>query len=191
MKPVDEGAASKTSSVPPGAIEKPQDKDGATDPVKRLKSLRKKHREIADLLDKQVEGAALSEDQVGKIARKSEIENEILELEAALASTCKVSSDASREGPQKVEGEVSPRPQPIVPSNDCQEIQYVVPPNPSFSESDKVANEKQAKALRKKLRQIEELELKRDRGEHCTDDQLEKISKKQEIIQALQSIEAI
>ncbi|XP_063934219.1 eukaryotic translation initiation factor 2A-like isoform X1 [Zophobas morio] len=51
------------------------------DPQKLLKNLRKKHREIVVLKDKQLHGAALNPDQVAKVSSESKVLEEITRLE--------------------------------------------------------------------------------------------------------------
>ncbi|XP_067124964.1 partner of Y14 and mago B [Centruroides vittatus] len=79
-----------TSSNSVNIVDKMVQKKGvqpiATDPAKRIKNLRKKLREIETLKQKLESGELINpeKDQLDKIARKSEIEMEIQELELEL-----------------------------------------------------------------------------------------------------------
>ncbi|KAK3913290.1 Partner of Y14 and mago [Frankliniella fusca] len=68
-----------TKSAP--AAKAPIQTETATEPAKRLKNLRKKLREIEAIEQKAASGTKLEKDQLDKIARKSEILQEIEELE--------------------------------------------------------------------------------------------------------------
>lgn len=63
-----------------------------------------------------------------------------------------------------------------------------VPGNSSATEE--ISLEKKLKALKKKLRQIEELEQKQTKGEGLSSDQLDKMLKKDEILREIEQTES-
>lgn len=73
--------ASKPATKPAPAAQPPAQTETPSDPVKRLKNLRKKLREIEAIEQKAASGTKLEKDQLDKIARKSEIVQEIEDLE--------------------------------------------------------------------------------------------------------------
>lgn len=73
--------ASKPAPAPAPVAQNSAKTETASDPAKRLKNLRKKLREIETVEQKVASGAKLEKDQLDKIARKSEILQEIKDLE--------------------------------------------------------------------------------------------------------------
>lgn len=76
--------SSGCNSIPAAASTKPvaEAQKSSEDPVKRLRNLKKKLRDIEALEAKMEEGAKLEPEQMEKVSRKIQVENEIDELES-------------------------------------------------------------------------------------------------------------
>jgi len=72
-------ASTKQQAVPPPPQQQQKSSD---DPVKRLRNLKKKLRDIEALEAKMEEGVKLEPEQMEKVSRKIQVENEIDELES-------------------------------------------------------------------------------------------------------------
>lgn len=159
--------------------------DTSSDPAKRLKALKKKQREIFDLLAKK-EGAALTPEQLAKIERKNDIEKEIDDLESSLIEKCSMSEDSN-----------TTRCEPLVDQTVLIENSAPTVDGITIQESEGQATdgltinlEKSAKNLRKKLKQIAELEELSASGVRLNSDQQSKLSKKESILAELQKVES-
>ena len=75
-------AAAAASSTKQQAVPPPQQQKSSDDPVKRLRNLKKKLRDIEALEAKMEEGVKLEPEQMEKVSRKIQVENEIDELES-------------------------------------------------------------------------------------------------------------
>lgn len=73
-------ASTKQQAVPPPPQQ--QQQKSSDDPVKRLRNLKKKLRDIEALEAKMEEGVKLEPEQMEKVSRKIQVENEIDELES-------------------------------------------------------------------------------------------------------------
>ena len=151
-----------------------------TDPVvlkqKRLKSLKKKLREIDEIAT--TKDSLTSEQQV-KISKRSELSLEIEEIEKALSS---IELSQSYGTVFHAMGSSAT----LVADADAVPDASV---NSTKSDDNSTTNEKKVKALKKKLKQISELEEKLASGQFLNEEQRTKLAQKDDIQLELKSLE--
>jgi uncharacterized protein with WD repeat len=154
----------------------PAENDGSNlsseERAKKARALKKKLREILDL--EALGKDKLSAEQQSKIQKKASIEEEIRQLESG--------DDAVTSATSAVAGaSISDKPSGDQRSATASTSTSSTAPSAARSEEEIESREKKAKGIRKKLKQIEELETKQQSGTALDSDQQKKVAQKGEL----------
>jgi len=171
------GAAPEAKKVVAAEAVPQQDGDG-----KNEKALRKKLRQIEELVEKQKGGEALNEAQLAKVASKNGLE---ADLQAVLAGEpASTTAPAVSKAPAApVAGYVATAAAPAAAATVVAAVAAPAATAPSAAApvAEAASASKSKKAIEKKLRQIAEIEEKERNGEVLNEDQRQKLAAKKEL----------
>eukprot|EP00638_Chattonella_subsalsa_P002193 CAMPEP_0117753994 /NCGR_PEP_ID=MMETSP0947-20121206/12570_1 /TAXON_ID=44440 /ORGANISM="Chattonella subsalsa, Strain CCMP2191" /LENGTH=266 /DNA_ID=CAMNT_0005573009 /DNA_START=53 /DNA_END=853 /DNA_ORIENTATION=- len=142
---------------------------GPDDPAKVLKRLKKKLRQVEELQVKVEAGLQPSHEQQDKLSNMQALKQSIAELEAGLTNDHEPVNQPPNNAEVK-EGEAIP---------------------PSEETEDDAAKEKRVKAIKKKLRQIDDLIEKQKTGQDLSNEQLTKVARREPLLAELRKIAGI
>jgi len=177
------------------------------DPMKRLKNLQKKVRSIEELKEKVKAGLCATPEQMEKISRLQLIQEEISKLECAVEMPERTifSGDQIEEVLKSMDDTKVSCEQSTSEFNEdfpvantsckaklseslkiCEDVK--AQKEESNENGDEEAQEKKVKALKKKLREIEQLVTKQQTGAVLAEEQLEKIRRKNSLLEDLRKL---